>query len=246
MGISFKWSRCHANVTAQRIVAFRLPRNVVASCLLITFAASSAKAQVLLTFGTGTQGALGSPDTHVSMTAGPAGTPANPIIIEPYPLPTPWAPAIAGTHWVTPFASGIDAVNAPIASYTYEFTFGLPAGASSLSMTLGYYVDDYVTGMSLNGHAVTPSGSAGSTTLGTTVVNDPNDFVTGTNVLDITVANVAPSPPGPNNPTGLDLSGTVSGVPEPGSLALLGTVAAAAGCRLCRRVMSRRQGPTEP
>jgi hypothetical protein len=216
----------------------RLPRKIAACCVLLTLSGAAAKAQVITTFATGL-GTLGTPDANVAMIAGPSGTPANPTIIEAYPLPNPWAPPVVGTHWVTPFASGIDAINAPVGSYTYQLTFNLPAGVVNPSLSLSYYVDDFVTGMSLNGNAITGFGAAGSNTLGTAADNNALDFVPGTNTLDIATVNVVPSPPGPNNPTGLDLFGSASGVPEPGSLVLCGAAAAVAAWKLAT---SRRKG----
>jgi hypothetical protein len=160
--------------------------------------------------------------------------PANPLIGTQY-LPitnnSVWSFPTGNSSWVsyaqtspesTPF------VNTPNGNYFFTSTFDIGATSTpgNASGSLEVLADDTVA-VFLNGQLLNiPTGSAyphcsdGSPTCtgsGTLVYLPSNDFVSGVNTLtfQVTQANAVDF--------GVDFAGTVSTVPEPSSLFLLGT-----------------------
>jgi hypothetical protein len=139
-----------------------------------------------------------------------------------------WHAAIGNSSWVSYNANSAPggSFTPPNGTYTYTTTFqDLTPGTSS--GTISVLADD-TTSIFLNGTLITPA--AGNPTSGTCTTGVPNcttvstynlsGFISGTNTLTFNVSQIY------NAAEGIDFEATVntgSPVPEPGSLALLGT-----------------------
>jgi len=136
-----------------------------------------------------------------------------------------WAIPPAGSKWIAPIESGGPDTN-PMAAkpngvYDYTTTFTLASANALLSGVAT--ADDTITGIVLNGHAIaftTPQGTGSYATAGYphlyTLPSASGDFVAGLNTITFDTKNVWGSV------TGLLVSATVTTIPEPTSMALLG------------------------
>ncbi len=145
-----------------------------------------------------------------------------------YPIP-PWVTPPAGTNWIAPISTTIPDLNPagpkPNGEFDYTTTFTLTnASTAMLSTTAAVSADDQLVAIILNGHtlsttipAIPPAGGPpwGSSTLHSWSAPS-SDFVNGTNTIVFETKNVFGSV------TGLLVSATVTTIPEPASMALLG------------------------
>jgi hypothetical protein len=136
-----------------------------------------------------------------------------------------WATPPAGSSWIAPIESGGPDTNPkaskPNGVYDYTTTFTLSSANAYLSGVATS--DDTITGIVLNGHAIaftTPEGTGSYATAGYKslwpLTIPTGDFVAGVNTITFDTANVFGSV------TGLLVSATVTTIPEPASMALLG------------------------
>lgn len=147
-------------------------------------------------------------------------TPSPSTTIAAVPTTPPngaWTANVPGGVWVAPnSADGVS--NAAPGTYTYTTTFTL----TSLSNLSGSFASDNEATATLTGSTI------GSDLLGSNTASDSyttatmfsvDDLGPGMYTLTFDVTNDGPD----SSPTGLIVGATVSNVPEPSSLALLGT-----------------------
>jgi hypothetical protein len=73
-------------------------------------------------------------------------------------VPAGWRAPIQGSQWISSNGDG----NCPrflvTGDFTYTMTFDVPSGATNLALTGSFMADDHA-GVTLNGTALTPSGT---------------------------------------------------------------------------------------
>jgi hypothetical protein len=129
--------------------------------------------------------------------------------------------------------------SAPLGQFFYTTSFTL-SGGPPYTLTGGLYASDNQTvDVYLNGHDLGIMNLASNSFLAFSQLNIPGaDFVTGTNFLTFDVFNEQ-NPPPHSSPSGLNVQGSVTGVPEPSVLALIASGLPALGLMYSRR--RRRQ-----
>ena len=129
-----------------------------------------------------------------------------------------WVLDNSASRWITPTPNAGDSFD-PAADgiYDYTLTFNL-ASPTKASFTGQYAVDNQVTGILLNGVALSTNG--GGTDGAFTSFGASSGFKAGANTLTFQVDNFAQSG---GNPTGLNVEFTssVAGVPEPATWAMM-------------------------
>ncbi len=162
-------------------------------------------------------------DPHYILTSVPSGTSGVRVANSSngFPIP-PWIGDNSLSAWIGPNSDA--ALNGPIGDYIYETTFNLSGLTASTASIAGQWsVDNAGSDILLNGV------SSGSTAAGFNKFDAfkiTNGFHDGLNTLDFVVRNFG-------GPTGLrvEMTGTAdsTSVPEPVSLAVLGSGLFAAG-----------------
>lgn len=176
-------------------------------------------------YGTGAgQGSNGQVDAHYTLVSAPTG--AGPAYTTPaYPG---WVSPPSGTQWINPYVIIQDA---PGGNYDYRTTFDLTGLNPNTAVLMGSWAADnsgeiLLNGLEAAGTGIGITGDEGfkHLTAFTVIGNiswleDGHGFLPGLNTLDFIVNNEESSP------TGLlvDITGTASPAPEPGSLLLMGS-----------------------
>jgi hypothetical protein len=186
--------------------------------LLALFVNLSASASTV-TFGTGMSGAIGDYDSLVDLIAGPTdGLPSHPYIVQPYPYSVIWNDPLSDTQWISPglASNGIDVTPMAPGTYVYNLHFYLPEDFSNAELNVQYYTDNDMNYITLNGNPISFTASP-QVTMGQGETSNSTFFKVGDNILTIGVINWSND----WNPTGVDLKGTVTYVPEPVTISLL-------------------------
>lgn len=207
--------------------------SAIGTALLLTAAFASADTIQLGSYGTG-QPAMGNQNTALVFTGSPSTT---------YNIGTGgiWTAALPSSSWVSqnpgnaPGGSNVE----PNGIYQFTTTFNLINANYSGSIKV---MADDTTDVWLNGILVQTFAGGGNTTcqnlqpnciVPLSVALPFGDFLTGTNTLTFNVHQIK------LDAEGLDFAGSVSTVPEPGSLMLLGTGLLGLAGELTRRMKSR-------
>lgn len=210
------------------------------------FVTSPAGADPITIYNTGI-GAPGSIDPNYELIHAPTGIDLAPVIIDPTQLAWPWAVPTPGVNWigvtdddartVLPYApSDPGHLDDAGGLYIFRTTFDLTGFAAETVALNGFWAADNLAEIFVNGV------STGISRSGTGDVGydlqpfalTPGSFLSGINSLEFHVTNLNYQAD-PGNPVGLlvqgmELEGTPTAVPEPGTLLLLamGAIGAAA------------------
>jgi len=183
---------------------------------------TAAMANTISVSSTGQGLAVGSSDSNYSVTS-PSSVTTQGVVITPHPAWTATA-TFPSTQWIN--VSGNSQANDPGGLYVYSTTFDLTGLNVSTAHLFGDFSSDNNATVYLNGVASPFSNTYQSpfSFSGVTNFNFTSGFVSGVNTLSFYVTN-GNGTSDINGPTGLlvDVSGTASPVPEPASIALLGT-----------------------
>ena len=186
--------------------------------------------------------------TVASIPASPTITPITPVAATDLDPDTPvWSGPLTNSNWV-----GINANAGPLSTVNpgygyYEFTTSVTGLTSTYNGTITVYADDTTEVLLTDSAGTTtiiPFGALG--TDGHCAANVPDCLTTdtanlsllaGSDTLTFIVEQAGTGPAGgTGDPSGIDFSGSVSNIPEPSSLMLLGTgLLGAAGMMFRRR-----------
>jgi len=207
--------------------------SAIGTALLLTAAFASADTIQLGSYGTG-QPTMGNQNTALVFT----GTPSTTYDIGNGGI---WTAALSGSSWVSQNPGNAPGGNNVEPNGIYQFTTTFNLTNANYSGSIMVMADD-TTDVWLNGNLVQTFAGGGNSTC---QISQPNcivplsvalpfgDFLTGTNTLTFNVHQIK------LDAEGLDFAGSVSTVPEPGSLMLLGTGLLGLAGELTRRMKSR-------
>jgi hypothetical protein len=133
----------------------------------------------------GTPLGTGAPDPHYSWFSNPGGVGPTPVVLDHTAFPVgPWLDIAAGpnSRWISPNTNG----NGPGGSYVYRTTFTVPAGVdpTQVYVRARWAGDDPGASIALNG-VTQVTGGPGFNAWGNFELQ--RGFVTGLNIIDITV-----------------------------------------------------------
>jgi len=148
----------------------------------------------------------------MDLVGGPTGgLPSHPYIVRPFPTPVVWNDPFSGTNWISPglASNKLDAPAMAPGTYFYNLYFTLPTEFSFPRLSTQYFTDNDMGSVTLNGNFIsfTPSPQI---TMGHAETTNSSFFKSGINKLTIGVVNWN----GGWNPTGVDLTGLVTYIPE--------------------------------
>jgi hypothetical protein len=211
----------------------KLFNSLLAAGSLLAACVTNSPAQIPGLQDTG-DGSVGNPDPVWQITLDPSGgsVPRAATIISPLTGTSPFnwysgAPVGSGANWIGPNSTANQNPGVPDGDYQYQLQFNLngynPATASFVYESAA---DNYVLSATLNGNSIpvdtrTPGGGNQYHTL-SGPLDVTGGFVSGINTLTFDVENTTPNP----SPTGFLFvvdSSEVTAVPEPSTLALVGS-----------------------
>ena len=214
----------------------RLTLTAIAVAALACLTATGAQAIPLNTFyNTGVDDAQATlanyaTETHYMIVSAPAGSAFGIRVATSangFPIP-PWLGDNSLSAWIGPNSDS--ALNGPVGQYDYQTTFDLTGfDASTAALSGRWSVDNAGIDILINGVS-TGQTAGGFDAFSTFSIS--TGFIAGINTIDFLVQNAG-------GPTGLRVEGaltadaTVSDVPEPMSLAILGVGLVGAGMVRC-------------
>lgn len=196
----------------------------------------------ILLNNTGAGVSLGAVDPNWILQPGPGNYPtyATDPTSTSYPIP-PWLANDANSKWISPKPVYSPGDTDPTGYFVFRTSFTLSASdnPSSVSITGRWIADNWGVDIYVNGAIYSPTQSTPTDTFTTwtpfSLSGSSGLFTTGVNTLDFVVRN---QDAGPGGPTGLRvefLSATVSEIPEPATVGLLGLGLVAMGIVARRR-----------
>jgi hypothetical protein len=172
--------------------------------------------------------------------SGPVGT--TPTTYQLNNVTPTWHAALGSSTWIgsTPTSGPDGTVDPPKGTYIYSTTF---TADSSYAGTIDVLADD-TTSVLLNGVQIAPAGGGGDGHCDATGINclipvtiPVGTFHNGPNTLSFDVVQIGLENPG-GDPEGVDFNGSISNIPEPSTLLLLGTGLVGSAGALLRRMRS--------
>lgn len=207
--------------------------------LVLSTAFASANTIQLGSFATGVApGSFG--NSSMVFVSGPVGT--TPTTYQLNNVTPTWHAALGSSTWIgsTPTSGPDGTVDPPKGTYIYSTTF---TADSSYGGTIMVLADD-TTSVFLNGVQIAAAGSGADTHCDATGINclipvtiPVGTFLNGLNTLSFDVLQQGLEAPG-TDPEGMDFNGSISNIPEPSTLLMLGTGLIGSAGALLRRMRS--------